>query len=773
MMNERGRRGVKRVTRQRSFSLFLVCTLTAIILGLSIRIFFSETRIREWAHTGLRDPNFKFQFQTASLSLADGWIPHFAIRVDQLGVQSEKNCGSESAIVADTVYLPLSFSRLINGQIRLGVVTGASLTVRIDSFKENCERNDQKKYTGPSVVEDAIHPGDPASKSVAKIAVEQVPMIHAEKKDLSAGAKTWVSKKQWESGLNFFEGAEFRRIDIIMGGGAQQVSLEKFKLRQEQDESGRFFNFQTTVRLPSDVLFGENLSSFKIKGKLSENQLEAEMKGNLSEGMVLSHLHLVPTDVEPEAQLKLDLKSIPVSTISPILLKAKLITEKVHPQFLWLNCHGEIQGSLRNLFKINPLNISDCSFEGESGHAKVEAATRFANGEWSPFHVEIRGIQLQKLFDMLTLEAPTGVLSQLGVFSGGLDFRSSDDVTLAGSISGVEVFFSNHNVRGRQLIEALRLQIEKKGAQVLAKVESLVLKNGAIDGKIEARLSEKLDSGEIRVALDRIELDADVEKLMLNGRGEGLSLHGTGLIRGHHLSEWQGDVKLSRLEGDGFWVSKMFLKTDFRDDEFKISARAEEGQLLPFSKAWQVMAPLFFNHQIGDSGVSLKEMAAQVNVLKDQVEWSKLRLSLDRGKVTVLSQGNWKPGPQWSGVAIVAFPKVKRVSWVLGGKELWPSVALDERDQTKFGDATDRSVGWLSNVSPVEHSSLGDKVMARARAILPGLKSESKAPAKGAQAPREEPVKPSSARPGDEPGASGKKQEDSAPASETKALEDL
>lgn len=643
---------------------FFAVAITA-MLGLSFRIYFSPQRIKSWIVSALeqRTDDFLFTFDTAELRLSEGALPQFAILLKKVEFAPAPDCVSAPSIQAAEVRLPFHLLSLFRGEIRAGTLAADDMVVDLDRLKKRCEASHSAQSPAPTRTE--------SSEEAAPV---------RESASAEVDRLRWWRAEQLQAIQSLILGIRLSKVEIHFEDGKKHVFLESFHASSKPGDD--FIHLESSLRIPPALTYGETLPLLALSAKVKADAADVHMKAAVSEGNLKVQANLKPAeDRGLHTAAHLAVVDLPLSTVAPLLKKTDLAGENFKPSFLWLDCEARIEGNFQGLLRKEPLQLSQCRIDGNSGEVYVESATRLPDGKWTPFQVQLKQVDLKKALDTFAIPGPDGVATDYGRLSGKLDVKSSDEFITEGVIEGAQVRFSNRNVRALQKVNSLKLQAKLDHGQLSGKLSDVVLDQGHFDGLFSFQLNRDSQIGRFSLEVQSLQLREAVQDLLFQARVQSMG----GNLRAQYsdgvLSSLNGDMRLKGIKGSDYSIENIkFAVSMAKPGRVDLNVIAPQAFLSHQSKLFASSQPLFFGHAFADTDWIIIDdvlIRSEISSTGD-VTWSEARGALENGRIQVLSSGQMTKGRALSGWVRVDYPRFKKLKWMLEGTTSAPKLTEDK-----------------------------------------------------------------------------------------------
>lgn len=669
-------------------------------MGVSFRIYFSPARIKSWIEAELKRQPAKIdlQFQSAQLSLSRGAIPQLAIRLTDVQGRSARSCAKEPGFHISEIYIPFRLVPLFQGRVAVGTVHGRTLVVDLDALRDRCDSESLMK--SDREVESVRAE---AATSKGKAEGEPSSSEPSSSQELTTGSvRPWWTPAQIQTVQNLVSGLSFDLIELKFERAKKQILFEDVSVRA--DVASHALSLATDVRVPPELLYGQQLPPFALEATVRPDSADVEIKGNLAEGSLsgLATLKAMPGDVMLDAHVQAT--SIPLSALLPFIRRAGWMTQDLQPKFLWLQCEAAVRGQIRHLFREHPVRIEKCALEGESGKIALDQATFGPGDRMEPFEITLAGVDIERALAMFGRKGPSGVMSKFGRLSGRVQVKSRDDIVFDGALLDAQFLFSRQSVRVQQPVPEIRGRMDYRDGRWRMAAEEIQLTGGTFAGRVSVEMEKDLSAGKLDVAISDFRPNPAVQKLLIGGEWEQLTLSGQGEIREGLVGLFKGDLRLGGVKGAQIRARELIARATLEGGQAKLDGTIVEGAFLKASRAFEVMAPIFLGHDWTEEWIDFSDAHAQLSLQDRDLRWEKASALLRKKQIWVSSAGTWKDGGGLQGWVSVDFPKLKKLRWDLSGTTREPKLSPGDRVRRETGGRSLKNTD-LGLFIPVEKSS--------------------------------------------------------------------
>ena len=637
------------------FRSFLICILLAGIIGSAVKLYFSPARIENFLRSEIAKQNLKYnvEFKSARLTLARGIFPTFAVDVAGVKVSHFAPCATEPFADASLIILPIDWFKLLTGQIQLGYIKADTVSVSADRAR-------------------CIEP----QAAAVDLPTDSGSVVASVTRDPQQ-AKPWFKQDDLARVQKSLAGIEIENATIYFDNSKKFVQVSYFDIWHK----GESILLDGEVELPADLTYGEHFPAVRLKGSITPEVAKVQARSAFDEGELGADIELTQTENPraPDAKVLVRADAMPLSIFSDFLRKLGVLSNsKLQPKFMWLNCEVSSEGPLPKLLKATALKVDRCMVEGDAGRIDIGPALRSEAGVWEPFDIKIERFNIEDLLKTFGEKGPSGVLSSFGILRGTLNYVNQDRQNFKGSIEGLEVYFSNRNVRAFQKIDGVDIEAERKGEEVTGSISDVLLELGNVNGGITFAFDRKFKNGTMDIKTSDLSLDPKIETLMSDGTFEELSLKGRLTVEDHKIANWTGQVQAFSYSGTQLKIVKPIVETSFSSGRFNISAQASSGELSPDSKwlEWvkRAASDVDISSAKADQWIPIANIKSQISVEKGLVGWKNASLTATQSKVQVTSTGEIRENRDVAGLLTTIEPKNKNRKFVISGSAQNPTL---------------------------------------------------------------------------------------------------
>jgi hypothetical protein len=391
------------MSENRGWQIFLIGLLISVFLGGAVRVMFSPERMRLLVEdiVARKEPKFKLTFKHAHLTLADGFMPSFAIEFKDLELSAKDQCRSASTIFAERVNLPFNLRALLKNNVRLGHVVFENVKIQY----------------GPPVCE-AVN----TSKSTSAKAKEPFNKLFVVGWD-----KSFERTVRLVDELSIYN-AEFlsteSNVDKVIGTALNLLKVKELNIRP--DPVQKKLLLRASIYPPLDVKDEFRVGPMNIKTDIAKDSITVTGQGLISEGQYkLKAVWLTESDL---FNSELNLKDLPMQVALSVLANWNLIhAPKVKTKNEWLTCRIELSGFLAEIKKSKG-ELNDCRFYGDLGDWQVRGGNIFPlDGKLYPLMINARAMNVRSFAEAAGWQDFNEHIIQHGQFDFSLEYLGQSE----------------------------------------------------------------------------------------------------------------------------------------------------------------------------------------------------------------------------------------------------------------------------------------------------------------------------------------------------------
>ncbi len=520
------------------FAWFVVGLVLASFIGGAVRTILSSNAVHTRIVSELRSrfPRHQFEIGQTQVLLSRGIWPGLGLRLLNVTFRQDV-CGKLSFLLeVPEAVLPVDILSLRKGKVRLGHV----------------ELNNGKIHLDYKPCENAA-----AEKSEAdKLKADKKPVINT-------GALDWHKAGEY--------------LDA--------VDLTNFELTYERNDTWKIIVHQMQLDLRDDLSahglldvqkslpFGELSHVVDFEAQGDEKVLQWGIRSEFKEGII--NLKGSLDFNNSAAMVQLNARQLPLKDVMSELYQMGFLERDVALKTTWLSCGLKWEGPISHPNQA-PIKAKDCKIEGGYGRVELESGEFWADAN-SPLKtaakMRITKLQIQPMLEALGRQVLPAVLSKPGVWTGNVTYLSPNAWELDGHLENVEVVFSHHSVRGKQMLEKLRTHVEKSANKIEAKVDELVIHQGEFKGLLQFSLQDDWRNGQFQAAVEKLRFSPSIQNLLVGGTLGNLKLSGQGGLQAGELARWDGQFELDQVSGRGWQAQNIDVRSHFSPGVFHLDGR--------------------------------------------------------------------------------------------------------------------------------------------------------------------------------------------------------
>lgn len=634
--------------------IFLSGLAIALIAGLTLRGLIHPAKVRalvEGAAARIH-ADVRVDFDSAHVSLANGFIPRLAVVIDKVRMESGNPCWMAPRLYADEIRLPISVSRVLAGRSPFHRIEAGEVEVRLVS---------ERPATCDGGTPAEVPAENPPAPPVSGVTLVKKP---GEKPVFRASGE--------------IDGLDIDRFVLISERGPWVGRLDLDKIRfLVRSAQPKVYQLDARTHLLRDPTLGDSLSTTNIHveyKEFPERTADVRLTGNWREGAYnVTGRYLVDAD---DARVSADVRHLPLGQLLAVLKRAKLTELDFEPRLSWLSFRADTAGKLSEISR-HGLSLTELRLEGDLGEMQTRRIdiTSFKPFAVAPFRVEIGSLDFDRVLQFLKHPHPSSVLNRLGRFRGVAEFRDPLNFDLSGEHTGLEFIFSNKGRREVQSVTRIEGDFNRARGAWSLNVRRAELEQGVFDG--DARLGADADfqNIDLRLRTRELTLRPAVQQLMTRGGAIGpLEAQMQARVHAGQLTALKGSLRLPELRLEGTSMEKLSLQFDQRQGAIALSPRIETLSMDAGSAAMGVLSPVISPAWATDGKLSLSAVHGEVRLknLRD-VRWTRMSAKVEPSGATLTADGGWDHEGRLDG-RVVAREKQQTRAWRIEGTRDQPTL---------------------------------------------------------------------------------------------------
>ena len=660
---------------------FFFSVAIASLIGLSFRLYFNPDRIRTWAEEVLAEQGAAadIRFRSAQLRLARGSLPLLAIEMSSVDFSLAKDCPAAPGLRIAKLWVPLSFSSLFAGRLSVGTIAGDDVEIDIEALK------DTSCSVGKNAAVDRAASSRAESSSSARVPA------------MMAAPSPWWKPEQLAEIGKAIKGVRLERVSVFFEEKTKKVYLNTLRVWIDSAER---LKLESDIVVPPELVYGERLPVMRASAEVEATAAHVRVSAGLSEGSLVATGILRPASGGMlDAEIESALSNVPLSTLAPLMTRSGIVAGEFRPRFMWMNCRAKVRGRFQGLLNENPLTLEDCEIVGQGARIHVALATRQANGKWDPLKLEMKNVDLRRIFDTFQWQGPEGVFSEYGRLTGVVDVPSAGTGSFDGAIEDALIRFSSRSQVALQKLKRMSAQIGFKNGRLEGHLEKLDLEGGDFEGDVAFTLSHDFGTGHAQATIKRVRLQDNVQQVLFAGSLGNLSGHAEASLREGRLTGVKSLLRLKELKGRDFQFAEASAETAFDSStgEIQILLKSPGVEIAKASPLAQGTRKLFFGHEFASEWIMVRDVAIRARFPKPGgFAWEDAFGSLENGRIRLASAGQFNRERDVSGWVNLDFPTYKKLKWQIGGKIDSPDFSDDSKslaELRKHAIVDDRLLG--------------------------------------------------------------------------------
>ena len=731
------------VSEQNGLRWFLLALSLALAAGWSFRAALSPRKVKAIAEDALQkvaeaSPELKgIQFASARLSLANGAWPEFALVFERVEWQAPQTCPEFVPVRARSVRLPLSVGSLLRSavegnfatELSLGEVALEDFVFDVDEVKRPCSDsgNAVKDNTASPVTIGRVLR---ATGETVRESLEALPVD--ESSSTTQVSKFWRTE-DFDRIRPRIQAIRIDRAEIVFERRSKSVVIENLLLSWREYAGGEpGFRLSARLRLPPPTVYGENLPTFQVQGDVRASIAELDVRAELSEGSLSARAQLKPVELKARrdllSEVAIELKSLPLSILTPLFHKASIVEGAFQPKFVWLDCQASVAGLFQRMLVEQPVKIRACEVSGQLGRIRVDEAIRQPDGGWAPFELKIQAVSLARLFETFDLKVPRGVVQDPGQFDGQATISGPQAAVLEGLWTRLQLGVQARGQHVQQKLQQIKTRAELTPRGWQGQLSEIILNEGEFDGQLGWNFDRNLQNGRLQMNIAQLRLSPKVERVIWGGPVAQLKGQVDFGLRDLVLADVQARLEARELNLDEFVSPRLEIEASrFRDSpssqgppSVRLIAKAAELSFRRTGTSFQNLRPALLGWEGPGGSDLLKAQDVQLRGLieADGFRWEKLAMQLSQGsgRVSVTSKGSVSRSDVVDMEVTADYPAAKHLVWGLEGSwyaAKWRPVSSELKQllsrSGRGGDADTPQDELRRSAELIEASTLGLK----------------------------------------------------------------
>lgn len=607
--------------------------IIALVGGLGLRVYFSSSTMKSRVVGELvrLAPQLGIKVGGVSLSLADGMLPHIALKISELEVSQSDSCLQNTLWTAGQVFLPLHWPSLFQGKLAMGKIRISDLFVSIGAVSKSapCLSHDNQKSTG-----------------------------ERESQQVVESPKTKTQKP--------FNGLIIDKF-VIQGAflDGYSIYLRGFEIKSPEQDGK--FNLSGTFGLSSVGLGEEAWPTFNFFGDVNDKQFKVELLGRWREGVIEATLDYAYTQKDL-FRLKSQVKHLPLANLMKSYQEYSGRSLGVFPSSMWLTCLIDYTGKISE-YRQAPVVLEQCLVEGDAGQwESPKLVFDPYYGTWrEPFTVKLTGLPLKGLVTFFNIDVLGGVLNEYGKLTGDLSVNPPDIMDFSGQVSDLEIYFSKKGVRAHQQVPKLKMQLEKKNGRISGLFTDFSFFQGRGELQTSFNFDKKFQEGTIQLQAKSVVFAPAVQELMVGNRVGPIDAFGKIKVSDGRFEVFKGDLGIEDIETQEFKAEKVKVGVSYVGSNVKAAISSPTIRVSTHSKKFEYLKPMLLEKVITDPWVEMRNFSVHFDGIKEKIYWTKGVVYIPQERVSISSEGTWQNKIGLDGWISVDFPAMKLLRWEING----------------------------------------------------------------------------------------------------------
>lgn len=639
--------------RQRFFWLFLSIACASVIAA-SIRIVFSPHQLESVLQAKLQQDLVEFTSKKIELSLANGMIPHIALKVTELRVVENDSCLRNTIWRIDEVFFPLRVFSLFRGEFKLGKIAANNLEISIGNIV-----SDGSCFRPP--------PSDPLpplpAPSVKENKKARIPQAEA------AGDK--VKHTAAKTLLDLIGGVSVKNL-LVRLQDKQEMKLRASDLILTPREGQIAFGGDVTLQTESHNELA--WPTIHFGGEVGSDDVEVALNGRWQEG-IMNFIIKFERQTPETVNLKGQIKHLPLANFLKIYEQVNKQKVGSYPRSMWLTCELGLSSKISEI-KNAILSLKECLVEGDIGTWESANLNYDLNQGIirEPFEIRISHLPMKTLLGVLQMDVLDGVLNQYGQLSGNVSVDSPGNMSFEGFLEDMEVYFSNKGMQAHQGIRKAKVQLLKHEGRVSGMFSDMEMRKGQMRGSISLNFDKRFQNGYVQLQISELLLDPSVQELLANEKMGRIETYGKFKVTDGRFEVFKGDVGIDSLENQSLKLKTFKASISYLGQNLTAQLSAKVLGMNTTSDYYNLMKPLLLDKKFSDNFVEMTDLTVNVSGYRQYLEWKRGRAQIPVEKAIFSSEGIWQEGAGLSGWISVDFPSLKLLRWDVTGDVLNPRI---------------------------------------------------------------------------------------------------
>lgn len=578
------------ISEQSGFKTTVICFLVSLSLGMLFNAIFSQNRIQKYIRTAADQisPDIRVQFDSAKISVSDGFFPRLAIIINNISIDSDKTCWMSPEMSLNEMVVPLSpWNWIFNGK-GIEQIEMDQLKIHFRSQHKPCQNTLSASAIAAAAASDKI---TSAAISLSVTPTAEPPSFLQN----NILKKIVINKVEVKHDVYTQFPFVFNHTEVTIGTKNTLNVIVNAKLQLIQDEIKGAWLGQGNVHIEySDQ---------------PDNILTAHLFGRWREGY---YSFMGNCDFyESKCYIENHLKQIPLVEIMHALHQLKLAdSTKYNSQSVWVSLRAKTELLLDKKQK-NFIEVSDFLVEGDLGSIK----SRSFHVSMDPFSIssaaqfDLNQVNISNLMNLIKHNRSNNTLGHLGLLDGRVDIAENNKVHFEGMHSGLQFIFSNKGRSEPITFKKINseLFIKKEGWQLNMKEMELV--DGSIDGSVHVINNSESGQAQASIDIQKLLLPNSVKNLMTQSGEVGpIDLKMKMSYENNKIHIASGSLSVTPLIIEKININKLKLSISSKEDQNFVNVNIDNMGIQKDSPVYSVIESFMPKEEL----INIESLRAQI-----------------------------------------------------------------------------------------------------------------------------------------------------------------
>lgn len=641
------------VTEQPGMFVLFVGLAVSFLVGFTVKSLLNPQRVAAKISEAASHihQDVKVEFKSAEVSLRYSIFPRFAVVIKEIKMSSSNPCWGAPSIKIDELRLPLSLRGLFTGGSVVEVIHADHIDLHLRTDPIKCSDQSQNlvvqatnSNTSPNVVMDQSDREKRYKNEIRSIFFQSI-QIHSD------------VYPQYNSELKEF------KIDVKSLEPRVIVLTAKTALLKEV----KSYDPRTYTNLLLEY------------SEFPEPALKAHIFGNWREG----HYSLIAnyTFLDSLIGVEADVKYIPLGRVLDVLNQHGIAkTQAMTMRNAWFSGKLRVNSPLEKIQQA-PISLKDFKVEGDIGQFSSEdiVIKSLAPLVLDRFTVDIRSLDIEKLWGSLKKNIDRKFMAKWGKFTGRLEFKDQKHMSLVGELRDASMVFANKGRQEQQAILNIVSEAQLDGDLAKFAISRVELQDGTFLGDMTLKYNIKDQELKGRVNIDELIFSENIQKLLTSGGSiSSVMMDADILVKNGKFKNLSGHYVLrsAALEGMTFLDNRGRFS---KEGESELVIRHQSAQLnvQKNSSAGGLLNSVLDDTWWTQESAAFEKLAIELDFKNyKSFQWRKGQAQQLGNSVRIVStQGGWDDNSTLSG-SIKLKDKKKQKLYLLEGTRRLPQFNL-------------------------------------------------------------------------------------------------